>query len=515
MEKNDNFNRTYPLPGFVLLLIITIVPTLVAVAFGFIALPKIQSSQNILMTMAYSAILALGCSLASIILGLPGAYLFTSYKFPLKSFFIWLFALVLFLPTTVLALFPQVLIGESGLLSLKLGKVVDIPYPWLKTGIVLTLFNVPEVIILISLWWSRIDNSIEKCASTLGIKKSSAFRHLTMPRLRPAIFGATSIVFLRSLSSMAVVMTTACGTPFINSASQIFNYAAAGDIDSAGVLALLTLLLSIVVAIPFISTISNSDLIANGGARAARKPSGLAVVGILIYLLLAIALLILPTVSIIYRSLIGEAGLTISAYTRIFGGLEALALKPLTYSALIALAVALVSTFMALRLTKSYTSLALLSFAIGSSVMGFGYSIISSKLTMVPGLLFAILSHIAVTVPVAVIILLPFMKAIPESLIETSKTLGYSSAYSFRKIDRKLVGKRVIAAFLISFIISFGEFGTSLFLKGKTLPVLIFSTADTDLSAASAMASVLIVVCSLLFVIAASLLKSKEGEQSV
>ncbi len=515
MEKNDNFNRTYPLPGFVLLLIIIIAPALVAVAFGFIALPKVQSSQTILMTMAYSAILALGCSLASIILGLPGAYLFTSYKFPLKSFFIWLFALVLFLPTTVLALFPQVLIGEAGLMNMKLGLVVDIPYPWLKTAIVLTLFNVPEVIILISLWWSRIDNSIEKCASTLGIKKSSSFNKLTMPRLRPAIFGAASIVFLRSLSSMAVVMTTAGGTPFVNSASEIFNHAAAGDIDSAGILALLTLFLSIIVAIPFISTISNSDLIAKGSARTARKPSGFAAIGIFIYLVLAIALLVLPVASIIYRSLIGETGLSISAYTRIFGSLEALALKPLIYSALIALVVALVSIFMALRLTRSYTSLALLSFAFGSSVIGFGYSIISSKLSMVPGLLFAILSHIAITVPVAVIILLPFVKTIPENLRETSKTLGYSSAYSFRKIDRKLVGKRVMAAFLISFIISFGEFGTSLFLKGKTLPVLIFSMASTDLSAASAMASVLIVVCSLFFVIAASLLKSKEGEQSV
>ncbi len=515
MEKNDNFNRTYPLPGFVLLLIITIAPTLVAVVSGFAALPKIQSSQSLLITMAYSAVLALGCSLASIILGLPGAHLFTSYKFPLKSFFIWLFALILFLPSTVLALFPQVLLGEAGLISMKFGHVLDIPYPWLKTGIVLTVFNVPAVIILTSLWWSKIDNNIEDCASTLGIKRSSAFRKLTMPRLRPAIFGAASFVFLRSLSSMAVVMTTAGGTPFLNSASSIFDYASNGESSNAGILALFTLLLSIIVAIPFILTISNSDLIAKGSVRPTRKPSAWASIGILIYLVLAIVLLVLPVASIIYRSLIGESGLTIAAYERIFGGLGSLALKPLIYSSLIALAAALVSTFMAIRLAKSYTRPALLSFAFGSSVIGFGYSIIASKLSMVPGLLFALLSHIAVTVPVAVVILLPFINTIPDNLRETSKSLGYSSAYSFRKIDRRLVGKCVMAAFLISFIISFGEFGTTLFLKGNTLPVLVFSTAATDLSAASAMATVLIVVCSLFFIIAASLLKRKEGEQSV
>ncbi len=499
MEKNDNFNRTYPVLGFVLLLIITIAPALVAVALGFIALPGIQSSQNILMTMAYSALLALLCSLASLVLGLPGAHMLATYRFPLKGLFRWLYALVLFLPSTVLALCPQVLFGKSGLLPM-----VDIPYPWLRTAIVLTVFNTPVVMILVSIWWSRIDNSLEKTASTLGIGRSSAFRRLTLPRLRPAILASASIVFLRCLSSMAVVMTTAGGTRFMNSSSLIFGYAATGGSRSAAVLSLLTLLLSIVVAFPFIATIDRSEIVGRAKARNERRPSAISGLGILVYLLASLALLALPIAAVVYKSLSAD-----------YASLVPVALRPLVYSAIIALVAALVSTFMAIRLSRGYSKLALLSFAAGSAVTGFAYSFLASRLPMVPGLVFAILAHISIAVPVAVAILLPFMRTIPDSLMETSRSLGYSSAYSFRKIDRKLVGKRVAAAFLISFMVSFGEFGTSLFLQGRTLPVLVFGTAASDPAAACAVATVMILVCSLLFIIAAVLLKSKEGEQSV
>ncbi|MBR2282052.1 MAG: hypothetical protein IJ863_05465, partial [Spirochaetales bacterium] len=103
-----------------LLLLISIAPAVVVAVSGLIALPAVQSSRAILMTMAYSALLALGCSLASIVLGLPGAYLFASYRFPLKSFFTWLFALAMVIPTTVTALLPQ-------LVSSMFAFIPDIP----------------------------------------------------------------------------------------------------------------------------------------------------------------------------------------------------------------------------------------------------------------------------------------------------------------------------------------------------------------------------------------------------
>jgi len=510
VDRNDSFNRTYPIPGFVLFLIIAIVPSLAAFWGSVMSLPATFSDKALLQTMAYSVLLALACSTASILLGLPGARIFAVYNFALKKFFKWLFALAIVLPSTVIALFPSVL-KEAGA---NLGLALNIPYPWLITGIGLTLVNTPIVIIIVGIWWSKLDDNIDKCAASLGIRRSYIFRTLTIPRLRKALLGAASLVFVRCLSSMAIVMSTAEGTPFVNSTSSAYYFWSDGDPAKAGALALFTLAVSLLLILPFVSMAGSSDCIVGKRGRTCRRPRGLSAVLSSLYLLIAFAVIVLPIAATMIRSFQTDSGFSISVYTYLLDNLESEAIKPAIYSLLIAISSALVSTFIALRLSKVYSKFALACFALSPCVIGLGYAVLSARLDMVPDLVYAILANVAVCTPPAVFILHPFLKRIPATLDSTSRSLGYTSAFSFRKIDRRIVRDKVIATFLIAFMTSLGDFGVPIFLNGRTLTAMLFDKAGTDTASACALATILILLCSILLIIVACLLNDKEGEHN-
>ncbi len=512
MDKKDSFNRIYPVLGFIPFLIIAVAPAIAAFACGVSSVTEVFTDKTLLQTVAYSVLLALGCTLASLALGLPGAYIMTSYRFPTKGFFKGLFLFSALLPSTVIALFPRVLIGEYGYISALTGTVLSIPFPWLETGILLTVFNIPVVVVIVNLWWSRMDHSIENTAVTLGTGRFRIFSSLTMPRLRRSIAASAAFVFVRSFSSIAVVLSIS-EAPFINTATSMYILSSAGDVGRTGALALFNFAVSVLAIIPFISLFKGEKEKISQKAKQ-RRMKGFSAVLSCLYLLLSFIILVAPVAATLFRSMRDASGFNFSSYETLFGGLEAPGTKAGIYSLMIALVSAIVSTFISLRLSKaSYYHMAFIPLALGSAVVGFGYSVLSARFSMVPSLVYAILAHVSIAVPFAVILIRPSMKGIPGNLDSTSMTLGYSSAYSFRNIDRKLIGRSVFAAFLVSVAISLGEFGTSLFLNGKTLPVLLFNTEDVQ--SACALASILVFIDLILLLISASLLRGGKGRQNV
>ncbi len=490
MDTKNRFYRAYPIIGVLLLLITTIAPALYAVA----ALPDLQAVQDNMLPLGYSAALALACTLLSLLLGLPGAHIMTAYRFPTRRLFKTIYAVAMLLPSTVVAIFPDVVLG----LLRGFGIDPSLPFPWLAGAVVLAIFNIPVVITLVSIWWTRIEAGTEICASTLGMGGGSIFRNLTAPRLRPAILGSASLVFIRCFSSMEFTL---------GASGAIHSLAISGQRETAGFVALLNVLVLIVAACPMVLAARQSADIALRGERQRRGPSFVAGLLILLYLLVSFVVLVGPVAATVYASVRDGGLFSLSAYRDLP--------KPLLLSLAMALASALVATFMAKRLAMSFSGLALVSVAFSPAALGLGYSLLAVRLPMVDTIVFEILAHAAVSVPAAVLVILPFMESIPENLESISRTLGIRSALAFRLIDGKILGRAVFSAFLISFIISLGESGTSLFLEGRNLTVLLSGTARTDLRAACAMASSLILVCLVLFLIAARLLRSKEGVQSV
>lgn len=117
-----------------------------------------------------------------------------------------------------------------------------------------------------------------------------------------------------------------------------------------------------------------------------------------------------------------------------------------------------------------------------------------------------IAGHTLICTPFAVAILTAAFQNIDPSLEEAAVDLGYGRVAAFRKIVLPLIGPGMVAAFLISFIISLDEFIIAFFLTGAnpTLPVYIWGQLrfPTQLPVVFALGTLLILLSVLLLSIA-------------
>lgn len=87
-------------------------------------------------------------------------------------------------------------------------------------------------------------------------------------------------------------------------------------------------------------------------------------------------------------------------------------------------------------------------------------------------------SHVLITVPLSMLVLMARMEGFDRSLEEASRDLGDSAWKSFRRVTLPLVMPGIVSSFLLCFITSFDEYLLAFFLAGSesTLPIFIFST---------------------------------------
>ncbi len=87
-------------------------------------------------------------------------------------------------------------------------------------------------------------------------------------------------------------------------------------------------------------------------------------------------------------------------------------------------------------------------------------------------------SHVLITVPLSMLVLMARMEGFDRSLEEASRDLGDTAWQSFRRVTLPLVMPGIVSSFLLCFITSFDEYLLAFFLAGSesTLPIFIFSS---------------------------------------
>ncbi|MGE5673056.1 MAG: carbohydrate ABC transporter permease [Mycobacterium leprae] len=104
--------------------------------------------------------------------------------------------------------------------------------------------------------------------------------------------------------------------------------------------------------------------------------------------------------------------------------------------------------------------------------------IIFTKLHLVDSLTALILSHMLVTMPFIVWVMVPFFEAIPGELIEAARVDGCTEQFAFTRIVLPISGPGIITSSILAFVFSWNNFMFSNILAGahsKTLPVAIFN----------------------------------------
>ena len=139
-------------------------------------------------------------------------------------------------------------------------------------------------------------------------------------------------------------------------------------------------------------------------------------------------------------------------------------------------------------------------------VFGISLLLLFHRLGIGRGLLTVVIGHIVITLPYAILVLVPRLEQIDASLEEAAFDLGASHLRTFRSITLPLILPAILSAFLIAFTTSFDEYAVASFLIGSspTFPIYLYSALrfPSQLPQVIAVAVVVLVV-SLTVVVAA------------
>jgi len=153
-----------------------------------------------------TVLLAIGVVTASVLIGVPLAWLVTRTDLPARRVWSAAGALPLVIPSYVAAFCLLGFFGERGLLSDALG-VEDLPQikGYWGSLLALTLATYSYVFLLTQAALRDLDPSLEEAARGLGVSGRRAFARVIAPALRPAVGLGALLVALYTLSDFGVV----------------------------------------------------------------------------------------------------------------------------------------------------------------------------------------------------------------------------------------------------------------------------------------------------------------------
>ncbi len=542
--RKQTFYSLYPIAGFALFFVLFLIPVCITLSQAFLKdgqasfalILETFSNPYYLRIMVFTLVQALISTLASLLIGLPGAYIMTTYKFPGKKLLKALYSVPFVLPSILVVLGFVIFYGNSGFLNKALMALFHLQEPPLKilysfTAVIMAhaFYNFPVVVSIVSEYWQKLDYSCEKAALTLGSKRSKVFRTITLPRLRSAIFSSASLVFLFCFTSFAIILVLGGGPALTTTEVEIYRLAKISmDTGKACALSLFSMVVAIIVMTIY-SVAQNKqnkgESIKQSQIKVQRKPkSFFQHFGIIVYLLFSLLFILCPILSIVARSFLGSAtragkyAFTVSAYVKLFQ-IGSSSLMAIINSVVIALVSSILATGAALRICtfivkKNRMGVAvdvvlMLPMVISSVIVGLSYFIISKYLSFIPSIVLVILAHTVITMPFIIRTVLPVYRRIPESLVNASETMGYSARRTFRHIEKPLLRPALLTGSMFSFVLSMGELNATLLLgttKYQTLPIQIYRLISSyNYQGACVMGCVLIVVCFIVFLITEAL----------
>ncbi|MFD5970424.1 ABC transporter permease [Streptomyces sp. NPDC060311] len=478
---------------------------------------------------------ALASTALTLLIALPGAYVFARFDFPGKQVLRAVVTVPFVLPTVVVGTAFLALVGRGGLLDELWGVRLDTTVWAILLAHV--FFNYAVVVRTVGGLWGQLDPRQEEAARMLGASRLRAWRQVTLPALAPAVAAAALMVFLFTFTSFGVVQILGGPTfstlevEIYRQTSQVF------DLSTAAVLTLIQFAAVAAVLAAHAWTVRRreSALRLVDAATTARRPRGAGQWALLAGVLgVVVLLLVLPLAVLVQRSL-GASGFGYyRALTREDGGtflvppIEAIGNSLQYAAAATAIAVvigALAATALtrrdAGRFVRGFDALLMLPLGVSAVTVGFGFLIaldeppldLRSSWILVP------LAQALVGVPFVVRTMLPVLRAVDGRLREAAAVLGASPWRVWREVDLPMVRRALLVAAGFAFAVSLGEFGATVFVArpdNPTLPVavarLLGRPGEMNYGQAMALSTILMLVCAVALVVLERLRTDRSGE---
>ncbi|MFK0122734.1 ABC transporter permease [Streptomyces nigra] len=478
---------------------------------------------------------ALASTALTLLIALPGAYVFARFDFPGKQVLRAVVTVPFVLPTVVVGTAFLALVGRGGLLDELWGVRLDTTVWAILLAHV--FFNYAVVVRTVGGLWAQLDPRQEEAARMLGASRWTAWRTVTLPALGPAVAAAALMVFLFTFTSFGVVQILG-GPAFSTLEVEIYRQTSEiFDLSTAAVLTIVQFVAVGAILAVHAWTVRRreSTLRLVDAALTSRRPRGAGQWALLaVVLAVIVVLLLLPLAVLVQRSLDAPDLGYYRALTEADGGvflvapIEAIG-NSLEYAVVATLIAVLVGGLAAAALTRrdagrfvrGFDALLMLPLGVSAVTVGFGFliSLDEPPLDLRSSWILVPLAQALVGVPFVVRTMLPVLRAVDDRLREAAAVLGASPWRVWREIDLPMVRRALLIAAGFAFAVSLGEFGATVFIArpdNPTLPVavarLLGRAGDLNYGQAMALSTVLMVVCAVALLVLERLRTDRTGE---
>jgi thiamine transport system permease protein len=185
-------------------------------------------------------------TIATLIVGLPAAYLVGRHRFRGRDLLRALTAIPFVMPTLVVGAGFSALIGERGWINIALESLnlptIKIIHTLAAIILAHVFYNATIVIRTVGDYWSHLDPRLTQVARTLGANPIRIFTTITLPLLAPSILAASLLVFIFDFTSFGVILILG-GAGFATLEVEIYRQTFAFfDLPRAAALSLVQLL---------------------------------------------------------------------------------------------------------------------------------------------------------------------------------------------------------------------------------------------------------------------------------
>ncbi|MDR3106950.1 MAG: iron ABC transporter permease [Bifidobacteriaceae bacterium] len=450
----------------------------------------------------------------------PVASLLYRRDFPGRGFLRALLTMPFALPSVAVSLAFRALLGAGGPLGFLSWE--DGFAPVLAA---LVFFNVGLMTRVVGAFWSALDPRPEQAARVLGAGPWRALLTVTLPALTPALAAGGSLVFLFCATAFAPVLILG-GSTYTTVETEIYLQTAQMlDLRSAAVLSVVQMAV-VAVALCFGAAArrrreSALKLTGGGGAGAGSWGDGIGRIDLrrrrrrdaglepaptwaadwpsVALTALAAALIALPLVNLVYRSLRTNQGLGLGNFLALADSSRAGLPHSLAQAAGRSVVIALLAGAMALglglavavvlsrrpaaawarRAQEMFDSVLMAPLGVSAVTVGFGFLITLNRapLNLRTSFWLIPLAQALVALPLVVRTALPALRAVDPRLRQAAAVLGAAPWRVFLSLDAALARRAVAVAAAFAFAVSVGEFGATSFLARPdttTLPVAIY-----------------------------------------
>jgi thiamine transport system permease protein len=467
-------------------------------------------------------------TLLTLVIGMPGAYVFAHYRFPGKNVLAALTTIPFVMPTVVVAAAFTALLGPRGWLNTWLMAWFGLHSApiRLQDSIWLILlahafYNATVIIRLVGGFWAHLDPRLEQAGRVLGAGRWQVFREITLPLLLPSLFAAGLLVFLFCFTSFGVILILG-GPRFATLEVEIYRQAVnLFQLPAAAALSLVQMAATFVVMAIYTRAQAAASVplrVRSAGETAQPPRTAGQIAAVLATAVGLFVFLVAPLAALAARSfapqnaLLYYGQLFVNRNNSLFYVPPGLAIRnSLGFASLtmvMALTIGTVTSYMLVRgsrrASRVLDPIVLLPLGTSAVTLGFGYILALGKppLNLAASPVLVPIAHTLVAFPFVVRTLLPALRGLNPHWRQAGAVLGASPWQVWQQVELPIVGRAMLVAAVFAFTISMGEFGATLLIarpEFPTMPVAIYGllgqAGALNYGQALAMSTLLMLVC--------------------